>query len=213
MWQVLEPQKEGLRQRLARSFGCDPEEIAITRNASEGLQICQFGFDLELGDPPGGETAERVRSAPSETSLREAEVIAVAEAYLRALSDRDGAKLRALSLPGGSVHAVDLADDGSLWRIRSRSLEDDAVTIAEDSDPLLERMWDPIAMVHGPLAMVWTPYDFWVAGEWSHCGVDIFTLVETDDGWKVSSISYTSEVADCPESPLPPPTAEELGIS
>jgi isopenicillin-N epimerase len=50
MWRVLEPQKEGLRQRLARSFGCDVEEMAITRNASEGLQICQLGFDLAAGD-------------------------------------------------------------------------------------------------------------------------------------------------------------------
>lgn len=50
LWQVLEPQKEGTRKRLARAFGCDPEEIAITRNASEGLQTCQFGFDLRRGD-------------------------------------------------------------------------------------------------------------------------------------------------------------------
>lgn len=50
MWQILEPQKEGVRQRLARSFGCSPEEIALTRNASEGLQISQFGFDLKPGD-------------------------------------------------------------------------------------------------------------------------------------------------------------------
>jgi len=50
MWQILEPQREGVRQRLARSFGCDAEEIALTRNASEGLQICQLGFDLEPGD-------------------------------------------------------------------------------------------------------------------------------------------------------------------
>ncbi len=50
MWRVLEPQKEGVRSRLARAFGSDPEEMAITRNASEGLQICQFGFDLEPGD-------------------------------------------------------------------------------------------------------------------------------------------------------------------
>jgi hypothetical protein len=69
-------------------------------------------LDLELGDPPSAAPEERVPSAPSETSLREAEVIAVAEAYLRALSARDGATLRALSLPGGSVHAVHLADDG-----------------------------------------------------------------------------------------------------
>ena len=50
MWQVLEPQREGVRQRLARQWGVDPEEIALTRNASESLQICQFGFDLEPGD-------------------------------------------------------------------------------------------------------------------------------------------------------------------
>ena len=31
-------------------FGCDPEEIAITRNASEALEIVQFGLDLKAGD-------------------------------------------------------------------------------------------------------------------------------------------------------------------
>jgi selenocysteine lyase/cysteine desulfurase len=50
MWQVLEKQREGVRQRLARLFGCDAEEIAITRNASESLQTCQLGLDLEPGD-------------------------------------------------------------------------------------------------------------------------------------------------------------------
>ncbi|HEU4339712.1 MAG TPA: aminotransferase class V-fold PLP-dependent enzyme, partial [Planctomycetota bacterium] len=50
MWRVLEPQRETVRARLANVFGADPEEIAITRNASEGLQICQFGFDLKAGD-------------------------------------------------------------------------------------------------------------------------------------------------------------------
>lgn len=50
MWQVLEPQREGVRQRLARAFACDAEEVALTRNASESLQICQFGFDLQPGD-------------------------------------------------------------------------------------------------------------------------------------------------------------------
>jgi len=50
MWKVLEPQREPIRQRLARNFGCDAEEIALTRNASEGLQICQLGLDLQPGD-------------------------------------------------------------------------------------------------------------------------------------------------------------------
>ena len=50
MWRILEPQKETIRKRMARFFNCDTEEIALTRNASEGLQICQNGFDLEVGD-------------------------------------------------------------------------------------------------------------------------------------------------------------------
>lgn len=50
MWRILEPQREGVRQRIARAFGCDAEEIALTRNSSEGLQICQLGFDLQPGD-------------------------------------------------------------------------------------------------------------------------------------------------------------------
>ncbi len=50
MWRHLEPMVEGVRIRLARTFGCDPEEMAITRNASEALENCQFGIDLEPGD-------------------------------------------------------------------------------------------------------------------------------------------------------------------
>ncbi|MFQ5752199.1 MAG: aminotransferase class V-fold PLP-dependent enzyme [bacterium] len=50
MWRILEPQRESVRRRLAHVFKCDPEEIALTRNASEGLQICQLGMDLKPGD-------------------------------------------------------------------------------------------------------------------------------------------------------------------
>jgi selenocysteine lyase/cysteine desulfurase len=50
MWQVLEPNKETIRRRLAASFGCDAEELALTRNASEALQIAQLGLDLAPGD-------------------------------------------------------------------------------------------------------------------------------------------------------------------
>jgi selenocysteine lyase/cysteine desulfurase len=50
MWRILEPQKEGVRKRLAHAFGCDPEEMAITRNASEALENCQLGLTLKPGD-------------------------------------------------------------------------------------------------------------------------------------------------------------------
>ncbi len=50
MWQILEPQSETIRTGLADLFGCDREEIAITRNASESLEILLTGMDLKSGD-------------------------------------------------------------------------------------------------------------------------------------------------------------------
>jgi isopenicillin-N epimerase len=50
MWNDLEPRIEDVRKSLARVWNADPECIAITRNASESLQIAQFGLDLKSGD-------------------------------------------------------------------------------------------------------------------------------------------------------------------
>src|ERR1043166_7422078 len=50
MWQILEPQSETIRTGLAEMFGCDREEIAITRNASESLEILLMGMDFKSGD-------------------------------------------------------------------------------------------------------------------------------------------------------------------
>ncbi len=50
MWAVLEPRIESVRRDLARQFGCDPEEMAITRNASEANETMILGLDLQRGD-------------------------------------------------------------------------------------------------------------------------------------------------------------------
>lgn len=50
MWRHQEAHIESVRSGLAAIFGCDAEEVAITRNASEALQAAQFGIDLKAGD-------------------------------------------------------------------------------------------------------------------------------------------------------------------
>ena len=50
MWRVLEPRMESTRRDLAKDFGCDPEEMAVVRNASEANEIMIFGIDLKRGD-------------------------------------------------------------------------------------------------------------------------------------------------------------------
>jgi selenocysteine lyase/cysteine desulfurase len=94
MWQVLEPNIETVRRRLAAEFGCDAEELAITRNASEALQIAQLGIDLKRGD----------------------EVVTTNQDYGRMLDTweqrvrRDGIKLSKISFPVPPRSHDELAD-------------------------------------------------------------------------------------------------------
>lgn len=50
MWQILDQGREPLRERLARLCGCSPEEVAINRNSTEGLNTVIFGLNLKAGD-------------------------------------------------------------------------------------------------------------------------------------------------------------------
>ncbi len=49
-WRYLRPRRELIRKKLADLFGCSPEEIAITRNVTESMQIALLGLDLKPGD-------------------------------------------------------------------------------------------------------------------------------------------------------------------
>jgi selenocysteine lyase/cysteine desulfurase len=50
MWQILDQGREPLRERLAGLCGCSPEEVAINRNSTEGLNTVIFGLPLKAGD-------------------------------------------------------------------------------------------------------------------------------------------------------------------
>ncbi len=97
MWRLQDAQKETVREGLARLMGCDPEEVAITRNASEALENVQLGLELERGD----------------------EVLTTDQDYPRMLTTwrqrerRDGIVLRQVQLP------VPADDDDEILRILS----------------------------------------------------------------------------------------------
>ncbi len=71
MWQILEPQSETIRTALAGMFGCDREEVAITRNASESLEILLAGMDFKPGDEILTTTQDYPRML---TTLRQREI-------------------------------------------------------------------------------------------------------------------------------------------
>lgn len=50
MWRILDQGREPLRKHMAMMAGCDPEEVAINRNSSEGLETIIFGLQLKSDD-------------------------------------------------------------------------------------------------------------------------------------------------------------------
>jgi len=93
MWQILEPQSETIRTGLAEVFGCDPEEIAITRNASESLEILLMGMDLKPGDEILTTTQDYPRML---TTLKQREM-------------REGLKLNLIKIPIAPKNVDDIA--------------------------------------------------------------------------------------------------------
>jgi hypothetical protein len=66
-----------------------------------------------------------------------------------------------------------------------------------------ERIWNPEVKVNGLIATLWAPYDFWLDGKYSHCGVDQFDFIKTEEGWKIAGGVYSVE-SKCAPSPLGP---------
>lgn len=48
-----------------------------------------------------------------------------------------------------------------------------------------ERLLGYTINIDGNLAHVWTPYEFWYNGNFSHCGANAFTIAKLEEGWKI----------------------------
>jgi len=132
----------------------------------------------------------------------EDEVVAVADLALQRITEDDFAGLAALMIEEAMVY-VGVVENGQ-YRVRTR-------TYAETRDrpvdvDLVERGWDPTVLVSGTIAVVWYPYDIYVDGEWSHCGIDVFNMIRTDDGWRIAVLQYNvQQPPECQKHPGGPP--------
>lgn len=60
-----------------------------------------------------------------------------------------------------------------------------------------ERITFETIKVDGPLAIAWTPYNFYFNGQFSHCGVNSFQLVQLNGEWKIQYIIDTRRRQGC----------------
>lgn len=72
-----------------------------------------------------------------------------------------------------------------------------AIANRPDEQKWDERLLDYIIKVDGNMANVWTPYEFWLNGEFSHCGVNSFQLFHDNGQWKIIYLIDTRRRSDC----------------
>lgn len=128
-------------------------------------------------------------------------VLAVIQAFFDTMAAKDVEGAARIVIPEGRFHSVREIDGKQVTRTFTNQEFLDGLPAKQES--VRERMWNPQVHIRGDIATVWTPYDFWIDGRFSHCGIDSFNLIKSGEGWKVAGGIYTVE-RKCEPSPLGP---------
>lgn len=128
-------------------------------------------------------------------------VLSTVQAFFDTMAAKDVDGARKILQPQGRFHAMRLRNGKP--DVRAFSNEEYLADLKASQQPMRERIWNPDVRVNGLIATVQAPYDFWIGGKFSHCGVDAFDLIKTEDGWKLAGGLYTIE-SQCQPSPLGP---------
>jgi len=139
-------------------------------------------------------------SAQSGNSEKDA-VLKAVQIFFDTMAAKDVDGARAILQPQGRFTAMRMRD--SKPDVRAFSNEEYFADLQASKQRMRERIWNPEVSVHGLIATFRAPYDFWIDGKLSHCGIDVFNLIKTEDGWKIAGGVYTVE-SNCAPSPLGP---------
>jgi hypothetical protein len=121
-------------------------------------------------------------------------VLMVVTDFFDALEKQDTAAFRKVSLQESVYYSI--RDVENSIRVATQT----PAKFNFKSDRIItERMKDKgvVVNIDQRIASVWAPYDLWINNVFSHCGVDVFTLIKTEDGWKISSLSYSVVKEGC----------------
>lgn len=137
----------------------------------------------------------------------EAEVLSTLQTLFDALATGDGVMLRSVVDSDLVMRFSETTTEGET-SFGSSTVDGLVARIEGGSEPLVERMWEPVVRVSGSMATIWTPYDFYVGSTFSHCGVDAATLMNTEDGWKIVGLTWTRlQPPECSLHPAGPPAS------
>ncbi len=125
-------------------------------------------------------------SAPSERTA----VLATVQAFFDAMHARDPEAAARSVLPEG-VFVNTRSEDGKRVEKHFSNREWIEKLTLEKTVLLEEITGTPTVQVEGDLASVWCAYRFSIDGQPSHTGVDVFNLIRTEAGWRISGGAYS----------------------
>jgi len=126
----------------------------------------------------------------------ETAIVAQIERFFSAMRAQDPATIKAILLDDTTFSAQRVQPGGvALARIPGKEFADRVA----GQKGLDERMWDPVVMRRGPIAMVWAPYEFRLDGKTTHCGIDVFDMVKVEGTWRIAHLMWTQEPDACAE--------------
>lgn len=131
------------------------------------------------------------------------ELVRLTQRFLQAVASGDTGYLRSSVYPEAQFVFVEKKADGA--SIESTSTARLLEAAPQWKSRVQERIGDPRVMVDGRMGIVWARYVYHVDGKLSHCGTDLFTFMQTDTGWLLSSASWTVEREGCEETSAPQP--------
>ena len=126
-------------------------------------------------------------------------VLKTMQAFFDTMTARDVDGAREILQPQGRFHAMKMKDGKP--DVRAFANEEYFANLQASKQTMHERIWNAEVRINGLIATVTAPYDFWIDGKFSHCGVDSFDFIKTEKGWKIAGGVYTVE-QKCAPSPL-----------
>lgn len=130
------------------------------------------------------------------TGTEAEEVESVIISLFDAMRASDGNQIRSLVTEDAKLHTVTLADGEPILRETRFDLFITSVGHAEPGT-LDEQLTSVQVNIDENLATAWMEYRFYVAGKFSHCGVNTMNLIRKSDGWKIFSIVDTRRSENC----------------
>ncbi len=141
----------------------------------------------------------------------------VVKAMFAAMQAKDTAAIRAVIHP--AIRLVGTATVQGAPAHRLGTMDGWIRGVGRSTAQAEERTFDHETRIDGNLATVWTRYEFYRDGNFSHCGIDAYQLVKLNGKWLISAGADTGRRTpeECgkgaaPKEPPPPTSADTAAV-